>query len=407
MNTQSSVLPLAGYRVVDFGWVWAGTVAGQIMADMGAEVIKIESRRRLDGLRLGRVFEVGETLELNHHFHNFNRNKKSLTLNISQPRAQELIRQLVSRADLVLENFTPGTLRKYGLDYEALREVKPDVVMVSVTAAGQTGPLNDMLAYAPVMQSIAGFDGLVGYEGGPVFGVKQAYLDVMSALFACYAALAALHHRDATGEGQHVDVSGFDVGVSLIPDVLMDYTANGRVAGPQGSSHPTMAPHGTYPGREPDSWIAIAVTDEREWIQLGEALGNPPWCGESRFADLAGRLAARQELDALLATATAQHVVGDLTAELQRRGVAAFPVHNIAGVFFDEHFNAREIFRQVDHPVAGPGYVYQTPWRFDGEPAPIRRHAPLLGEDNHEILVGLLGLSEDEVARLQAEEVVY
>ncbi len=397
----------APFRVLDFGWVWAGTVCGQVLADMGAEVIKVESRRRLDGLRLGRVFEVGETLELNPQFHNLNRGKRSITVDMSTPEGANLLRRLVAECDLVIENFAPGVLAKYGLDYEAMRQVNPSVVMVSLTAAGSTGPLSDILAYAPIVHSLSGLDGLIGYPDGTVVGSKHAYLDVLASLYGAYAALAALRHRGVTGEGQYVDLSEWEVAIGQLGEAVLDYSLNGHVQGPRGNSHPTLAPHGNYPCRGDDAWVSIAVRTEPEWRGFCQAFGQPTWTADERFVDRAGRLRHRAELDRCIAEWTRQQDAWEVTHLLQAHGVAAFPCLTAEGLFVDPHYSAHELFEAIEHPVSGVEFLYSSPWRLSETPPHIAAPAPLLGQDNEYVFGDLLGLDADELTRLTHAKVLW
>ncbi|MBI3966902.1 MAG: CoA transferase [Chloroflexi bacterium] len=402
-HTQS--LPLRGIRVADFGWVWAGTVLGQTLADMGAEVIKIESRRRLDGLRLGRVFETGETLELNPFFHNLNRGKLSLTVDLRQPEGVELLKRLVAQSDVVVENFTPGVLGKYGLGYEALCQVRPDLVMISLSAAGQTGPLADILAYAPIVHSLSGLDSLLGYRGDRVLGSKHGYLDAVSSLFGSYAVLAALHHRAETGQGQYIDCSEWEVAASLTAIGLLEYTMTGRVLAPAGNDQPGAAPGGNYRCVGDDEWVSIAVRSQTEWAGLREALGNPAWVTD--YDDPALRWERRAALDTRLTEWTRGQEANAVAALLQAHGVAAAPCLNTATLFSDPHLRARNAYVEVEHPVTGLEYLYGSPWHLSETPAQITRPAPRLGQHNDYVLCELLGLSEVERARLVEAQVVF
>jgi benzylsuccinate CoA-transferase BbsF subunit len=263
--TQSSVLsphhsplPLEGYRVIDFGWVIAGPIVGAIRADMGAEVIKVESRRRLDASRRGRPItgehidrgDRGEDPDLIPLFHAINRNKLSITIDLTHPHAPQLLRDLIARSDVVVENFTPHVLRRVGLDYEALCEVKPDLIMLSLSAAGQTGPWREISAYAPSITSLAGLDGLVGYSDGPVLGMPSLnFSDPTAGLLGAYAVMAALCHRQRTGQGQYIDMSQMEALTGLAVEAILDYTLNNRVRTPQGNRHPYMRRMGCIPAK--------------------------------------------------------------------------------------------------------------------------------------------------------------
>jgi len=396
-----------GLRVVDFGWVWAGTALGHILADHGAEVIKVESKRRLDGLRLGKVFELGDTLEMNPYFQNLNRNKLSITVDFTKAQGAELLKELVKKSDMVIENFNPGVLDRHGLGYEVLSRIKPDIIMIALSAVGQKGPLSQIVTYAPIISALSGIDSMIGYPGGPALGFKHAYADPTASLFGAFALLAALRYRKRTGKGQYIDLSQAESATCLIGEALMDYQMNGRVAGTKGNSSLVMAPHGHYPCLEEDTWVAIAVKTEEEWLSFCRAIGDPDWTKDPRFTDRRGRLANSRELDELVASWTRERTDYEAAHTLQAAGVAATPVLGVDGIFVDEHFQSRATFVDVEHPVVGGTFLYDLPWKMSGvERKPIR-HAPLLGEHNGYVFGQLLGLSQEEIDRLVAEEVIY
>lgn len=400
-------LPLEGYRVVDFGWVWAGTVLGHILADYGAETIKVESRRRLDGLRLGRVFELGTTLEINPTFHNLNRNKLSITLDMQQPKGVQLLKELISKSDIVVENYTPGVMKRRGLDYESLTNVRPDIIMISMSAAGSYGPLSNIVTYAPVISALSGIDSMVGYTDERPLGFRHAYADPTASLFGAFAVLVALRYRERTGKGQYIDLSQWEATTCLIGEAIMDYNMNKRVYGPQGNRYPTMAPHGVYPCEGDDKWVSIAVKTEREWSGLCKAMGNPPWTKDPRFADKYKRLQNAADLDKYVAQWTRKHTDYGATNILQKNGVAAAPVLTTDGIFIDSHFNERGTFVDVNHPLVGGEVIYGSPWKLGGTITKPARHAPLLGEHNNYVFGEILGLSREEIMQLADQKIIY
>ncbi|MBI3967904.1 MAG: CoA transferase, partial [Chloroflexi bacterium] len=294
----SDRLPLAGYRVLDFGWVIAGPIVGAILADLGAEVIKVESRQRVDASRRGRPI-TGENVQQGDQglhpdlipmFHAVNRNKLSITVNLADPVARELILKLVPKVDAVIENFAPGVLQRLRLAYEDLVRVKPDLVMLSLSATGQYGPLRDVRTYAPSVSSLAGLESLVGYQGDEVLGMTGAnFADPTAGLFASFAVMAALYHRNETGVGQYIDMAQVEAITCLSGEAILDYSMNGRVAEPQGNHDLLMSPHNFYRCAGDDEWAAIAIAGEDEWQGFCRALGNPAWTQDPRFADRAGR----------------------------------------------------------------------------------------------------------------------
>ena len=410
------VYPLQNYRVIDFGWVMAGPILGHLLADMGAEVIKVESRQRLDASRRGRPLvgadvargDQGEEPELIPLFHNINRGKLGITVDIKHPEGIALVKELVKYSDVVAENYTPHVLREAGLDYECLRQVKPDLVMLSMSSVGQYGPLRDISTYASSLSSLAGMEGLVGYYGERVLGMMTTgYADPNAAVYGALAVLAALRYRNRTGRGQYIDMSQLEATVSLMGEAVMDYAMNRRVPGPTGNRHPTLAPHGNYPCRGGDKWVSIAVGSDEEWRGLCRALGEPPWAYDERFSDGFGRLRHREELDHLISAWTVNLTHYEATEALQREGVAAAPVLNIEEQYFDKHFQERQTFVECHHPRVGMETIYGIPWRLGGTPGEVRRHAPLLGEHNRYVFGELLGIPEPELARLMEQKVIY
>ncbi|MBI3967454.1 MAG: CoA transferase [Chloroflexi bacterium] len=398
---HSAPLPLAGIRIVDFGWVLAGPIVGKLLADMGAEVIKVESRLRLDEMR-----QSPSNPERDPVFHGLNRNKLSVTVDFTRPEGQELIRRLVAISDAVSENFSPSVLRRYGLDYEALRHVRPDLVMLSLSSAGQYGPLWDVQTYGPTLGPIAGIDGLVGYHGGRVLGSQGFYSDPTAGIHGAVALLAALRYRARTGIGQYVDLAQWESNVGVIGEAIMDYTMNGRVAKPQGNRDPDMAPHQNYRCANEGGWIGICCRDDRDWQVLRQVMGDPEWARDSRFDCLAGRQAHLKELDARISEWTAAQETYDLMHRLQAARVPAAPSLDAGGRFFNEHFVARELLQEIDHPVTGTEVVTAPAWRFSDTPGALFRPAPQLGEHNDYVFGELLGLSADEIVRLAEERVL-
>ena len=400
--------PLAGYRVLDFGWVLAGAIPGMVLADMGAEVIKVETRQRLDYMRQGRPI-IGTERDPEQHpmFHNVNRSKLSVTLNTNHEEAVELARRLVTHCDVVLENFSPGVMDRLGLGYEDLKAIKEDIIMVSISSHGQTGPLRDLRAYAPSIGAMAGLDSTLGYEGERPLGLKHAYADISGALHAVFATVAALHQRQRTGRGQYVDLSMLRATVATMGAGLMEYEATGRVLGPMGNHDPTMAPYGNYPCQGEDQWVSIAVANDEEWRGLLLAIGSPDWTAEDRFASRYQRHRHRRELDEYLAEWTAQRDAWEVTELLQSHGVAAIPVMDAAERLYDRHNQERGLYQEIEHPSLGVEPIFNLMWNLDKTPPSIRSHAPTLGQHNQKILCDMLGLSSSELSDLEQRQIVY
>ena len=415
---------LHSVRVVDLGSAWAGPMAGQLLADMGAEVIKVESRARMDGMRLGRpmipIPDHGEDLsggdrglwpELQPVFHGLNRNKLSVTLNLRTEKGRSLLRRLASVSDVVLSNFSPGVLQRLGMDYDSLRRTKPDIIVAAMPAFGDTGPLRDMVAYAPIIQAMSGMMSLVGYppeEGEPLVGELQAaWSDTVAALCAALGVAAALRHRNRTGCGQYVEAAHLEGTAALLGVPMLQYQMTGAVPKPVGNDDPDFAPHNNYPCAGADAWVSIAVRDDAEWNALAGVLGDERLTKDPRFRDSASRWQHRRVLDTMVTEWTCARSPEEASALLQGAGVAAMPVMNIADQFADPHLNARETYVEIDHPHVGAEMLYGVPWLFSETPGSVRAPAPLLGQHNEYVLTELLGMDDATVRRLSDEQVVY
>jgi crotonobetainyl-CoA:carnitine CoA-transferase CaiB-like acyl-CoA transferase len=409
---------LTDHRILDFGTAFASPMAAHLLADMGAEVIKIESQTRLDGLRLGRPIvgediaggDRGEWPEYQPVFHGLNRSKLGITVNIKHPEGVALLKRLVRRSDVVINNFSPGVMDRAGLGYDALCQEKPDLIYVSLPAAGDSGPLRDIVTYAPVIAALAGISGLVGYSGARqdfVGTIQAAFCDAVGALHAVVAILAALRHRNATGEGQAIEVAQWEAAVSMLGEGVLDYAMNGRVLSPVGNAHPTMVPHDNYRCAGDDAWVAIAVGSEDEWRAFCRATGHPEWADDARFADAYRRRQHSAELNALITDWTSQRTPYDAMELLQAAGVAAMPVMNLEDQFRDPHLREREIHLESEHPKVGLEFLHGIPWRLSATPGRIHRPAPLLGEHNQYIFGELLGLPAAEIQRLTEAGAIY
>lgn len=400
-------LPLAGIRIVDFTWAWAGPQATLLLGMLGAEVIKIESRARLDHTRV-RSLMAGPTLASPDHsviFAELNVNKLSLTLNLTHSTAVEIIKRLVKISDVVAENMRPGVLERLGLGYEALRAVKPDIIMLSSSAVGSTGPERTYVGYAPTFAAMSGIAHITGPAEGPPTPLSGA-IDLRVGTTSAFAILAALYHRARTGQGQYIDLSSTEAISAMIGDTFLEYAMNRRSPGRAGNRDRTMAPHNCYPCAEDDRWVTIAVATDDEWRALRSVIADPR-LEDERFADGYGRWLYQEELDQIISEWTASRSPQEITQTLQAVGVAALPVHNGRSLVEDPQLRERGLMEWVEHPLAGRRLMAGPPWRFSKTPASIRQRAPLLGEHNHYVLNELLGLSEEEIQRLEEEGVIY
>lgn len=405
---------LEGIRVLDFTWVLAGPMMGHLFADFGAEVIKIESRNRLDAQRRHRPLPLPQaedpnTLpEMMPFFHILNRNKLGITANLKHPKTIALIKELAKISDVVIENYSPGTMARLGLDYAALSEINPRLVMVSLSGAGSYGPYMNMTAYASVITAMTGIDSLTGYEGEDPVGIITLNVgDVTLALAGFLASLSALFYRRGSGEGQYIDVSGIEALVSCLGEPIMDFVMNQRVNKPRGNFDPRGAPYGIYRCKGDDEWVSIAAITDEEWEKLIQAMGDPLWAKDEIFSSRFNRVGNRKKLDALVEDWTGKHSREEIEKILVKAGVPTGVVANVADHFSDPHLRARGIYAEVKHPIVGDEILYSAPIKLSETPGRVQRAAPLLGQHNRYVFGKLLGLSNSEIARLEKEKVLY
>jgi len=406
---MAKALPLDGIRVANFGWGWLGPVFGQTLSFLGAEVYKIESRARIDINRMLPPFAEGiRDPDRSLQNHACWAGNGSITLNLKRPEAQELARQLVARCDVAGENFGPGVMDGFNLGYEQLRKVNPEVIMVSMPAAGLFGPMKDIRTYGMSLSSITGLDSATGYVGGPPIPFENAFADPLGGVIGAFAVIVALSHRRRTGQGQHIDYSQQEGVMQLMGPALMDYFMNGRVARPLGNRQPlgVGAPHGVFPCAGDDRWISIAVLTDDEWRGLVEAMGSPEWALAPEFADAAGRLRNIEPLHGRVAAWTAQFNDYELAQRLQQHGVAAAPVLNVADLLHDPHYRARGTFIEVQHPLGFKETIYGA-YVKTSRTEPRVRPGPTIGQDNDYVFRELLGLPEDRYRQLVEQQVIY
>jgi len=400
--------PLKGVRLTEFTSAWAGPYATCLLGFLGAEIIKIESQVRLDHSRnlsfsTGKRFSGPNESEV---FNNINLNKKSITLNLKAPKGIELAKEIVAVSDLVMENMRPGVMTRLGLGYDALREIKPDLIYLSSSACGQTGPEREYVGYAPTFAALGGVSYITGYEDWPPSNFMGA-IDLRSATTAAASILAALVQKQRTGKGQYVDMASQESIAVLIGDVILDYVINQRVQTRRGNKGYRIAPHNCYRCAGEDKWISIAVATNEEWEGLCRAVGRPDLAKDERFALPEDRYKNQEALDQMISDWTRDKERYELMEELQQAGVAAAPTLSSEGLFKDPHVRDRGVFQQVEHPAIGQDWVIAPPWRLSETPAQINRHAPLLGEHNEYVFEELLGMSETEVEKLKQEKVVF
>jgi len=404
--------PLEGVRAIEMGQLIAIPFASKMLADMGAQVIRLESTRRVESYRSDSVYRNdvdGEFWNRAANFYEHNRNKLGITLELDQPQGLEILRELIAVADIFAENFTPRVIKNFGLEYQDLVHIKPDIIMVSSTGYGYSGPWSNFGATGPATEGASGLAYTTGYIDGPPVLSEIPYTDYTAAEHTVFAVMAALMHRLRTGQGQFIDVSQTQAASSTAPEALLDFAANGRLPIRVGNQDPAMAPHGCYPCLGEDRWIAIAVSSDAEWRRLCGVLAKPEWETGERFINSVERWRNRDELDLLMEQATASWDAHDLMRALQENGIAAGAVLDSKDLLFDPHLRERGFYEVVrHHPSTGvPPLPYASrPWRFSETPAVNPKAGPLMGEHNRYVLMELLGKSEEEVVRLEDDGII-
>ena len=381
--------PLTGLRILDFTWMLAGPYTTRIFADFGAEVIKVQSKKTARGAESN----------LTGYFNTWNRNKRSITLDMAYPEAREMVLRLTTKSDVVIENFSPRVMPNWGLDYEKLKEVKPDLIMLSMSAMGQGGPWKDYVAFAPTLHALSGLTHLTSFEKNAPIGLGYAYADIVAGLYAAFAVLAALEYRDRTGQGQYIDLSEYEAICTLMGPSLLDTLLNDKEILPEGNcpNYIEAAPYGCYKCSGEDRWCVIAVSNEEEWQSLCRVLGHPEWMKEGRFTTSAKRTGNRKELDELLTKWTIQHTAEEVVSLLQEAGLSSGVVQNAEDLSKDPQLMARKFFVQLEHPSLGKTVSDSSPVRFEEDFTVGWKAAPQLGEDNQYIFLELLGLTESEL----------
>jgi crotonobetainyl-CoA:carnitine CoA-transferase CaiB-like acyl-CoA transferase len=406
-------LPLSGIRVIDLTTFWAGPSCTHLMALLGAEVIHVESARRLDGTRMIAGVPVTEDQwwEKQPIFAALNTSKKDITLDLGTQRGRELLHQLIATADVVAENYTPRVLDHLGLDYEAVRQIRPDVVMVRMPGFGLDGPWRDNPAFAYVIEAAAGISWLTGY---PDRNPYEPYSlgDPNAGLHALNAVLLALEHRRRAGEGTLIEAAMVDAALNIAAEQIVEYSAYGAVLERAGNRGPAAAPQNLYRAGEidefgrDDSWVAIAVATDAQWQALRDALGNPDWATDPELATVSGRRARADVIDEHLSAWCRERSGDEVVGALWPAGVPVAKVMQPHRQPELEQLTARGFFEVLDHPVNAPARFTTMPFRLSRGPRPVHTSpAPLLGQHNHEILAEL-GLSADDIAALETEGVI-
>jgi formyl-CoA transferase len=388
--------------VIDLSRIVAGPLATQIFSDYGAEVIKVEHPRGGDDSRQWAPPRApdGEAS----YFFSVNRGKRSITIDLKHPRGRGLVTDLVRRGDVLVENFKPGTMDDLGLGWETLRAVNPRLVYCSISGFGATGPYRERAGYDAILQGFTGLMSITGEPDGPPVKTGVALIDVITALYAHGAILAALRHRDRTGQGQHLDLSLAECGIAALINAATGYLVGGEVQGRWGSAHPSLVPYQAFRAR--DGYLMVGAGNERLWAAFCQVLGTPSWAADPRFASNAARVERRRELVELIEARLAARSRDEWVAAFTAAGLPAGPINDIRQVFEDPQVQHRQMAVAVEHPTAGRVRLPGVPVKFAGSPARVQGPPPLLGEHTDAVLGGVLGLSGPELAELRAAGVV-
>ncbi|PZW38897.1 benzylsuccinate CoA-transferase BbsF subunit [Humitalea rosea] len=402
-----SGLPLAGLTVADFCWIGAGSYTTKILGDMGADVIKIESSTRLDSLRLAGPYKDGKPgVNRSGYFADRNSSKRGITVDMKHPRALEVIKRLIAKSDIVANNFAAGVMEKFGLSYEDVVRIRPDVIYLAMSMQGSQGPQRDFRGTGSSIAALTGILDLSGLPGRVPAGTGTNYPDHLpNPCHAAFAVLAALRHRRRTGQGQYIDFAQTEPMLSLMGPTFLDLAVNGRLQQRRGNDHPWAAPHGVYPCVGEDRWIAITAMSDAQWAALAEVMGQPAWAREERWRTMPHRYREREELDRHIGAWTAGQDAQALMLALQAKGVPAGAVQDARDVTrHDPQLQHREHWVRMPHAEMEESIYNNLPFRFTRTPVKPTRPAPLLGEHTREVLGGMLGFSEAEIEGLEAQQ---
>jgi crotonobetainyl-CoA:carnitine CoA-transferase CaiB-like acyl-CoA transferase len=387
--TNGSILK--NIRVLDFTWVLAGPYGTRLLADYGAEVIKV----------LPLLPAENDTPFARSYYNYWNRNKLGVSLNLNSPEGIKLAKKLVAVSDVVIENFTPRVMANWGLDYGNLKKIKQDIIMLSMSVMGQTGPWRDYTGYGPTVQALSGMTALTSFDEKAFLGPGFSYADHVAGLYASMALLGALEHQRQTGEGQFIDISQVEATASLLGGAIME-TSAGKEVVPRGNYSSKAAPHNVYKCRD-GSWIAVSVYSDDEWNRLKSVMGSPAWADDEKYTGLSGRCNNRKELDDLLEKWTRRYPGRELMTLLQQNGIAAGVVQDAADLMNDSGLIARDFFIKDKE---GKEIADANPIKFSRTPDVYRRDAPAAERDNDYVYRRLLGLSVDEITHLEENGII-
>ncbi len=395
-----TALPLEGVRIADFGQIIAVPYTAQMLAWLGAEVILIETQERLT-TRIWPPFAENEPgVNRSGGFNMVNSSKMSCTLNLRDPEGVALAKQIISVSDVVVENYSSGTMERMGLGYEDVKSLRPDVIYLSLGAFGRTGPMKDLVGFHSVINLFSGLASVTGHKGSHPRIMGGLFPDAFSGCYCILSLLEAIYHRANTGEGQHIEVAMTEALGTLMPEAVMEYTLDGTEPERVGNRHKDKAPHNVFRCQGQENWVAISVEDDDQFQALAKAAGNTGWASDARFATPEARLLNQDALEPLIQEWTAGLEVGEVVGQLQKAGIPAGPVLDSAQVLADPHMVERGFVQSPDHPEAGPRPLGAFSWAVNGSQPGVARGAPLFGEHNRKVIKELLQVSDEEYTRL-------
>src|ERR1043166_6876479 len=401
---------LNGIKVVEFAAFAAGPVVGKHLADHGATVVHVESRVRPDGFRAHYPPYKDNVHGLNRSglYALCNNDKLDITLNLKKaPAATELAKKIAGWADVVIENFSPGTMSRLGLGYEELSKANPGLIMLSSSNLGQSGPHAHHAGFGSQLSSLAGFTHLTGYPGGSPQILYGPYIDYIAVTYGAVAILAVLDHRRRTGEGNYIDTAQYETGLQYLAPILLDYKVNGAIAERNANRDPHAAPHGAYPCKGDDSWCALSIHSQSEWAALCNVMGNPSWCADEKFATHAARKTNEEELDGKIGEWTSGRRAREIMEMLQAAGIRAGIVNTMKDVYTDPQLAQRPQWIELEHPEIGKMHYQRPPFLLSKTPPGPSKRDPLLAEHNNYFYKDLLGMSDEEYQKLVEEKVIY
>ncbi|MHC1760731.1 MAG: CaiB/BaiF CoA transferase family protein [Negativicutes bacterium] len=390
--------PLAGLRVLDLTRVLAGPYCAMMLADYGADIVKIEPPKVGDDSRAFGPFVGKESA----YFMSLNRNKRSMTLNFKRQEEVDVFKEMVKHADVVLENYRPGTMEKFGLGYDELKAINPSIIYAACSGFGHSGPYQYKPAYDIIVQAMGGIMSITGPEGGEPSRVGASVGDIIAGMFTAYGVMMALYHREKTGEGQKVDVGMLDCQVAVLENAIARYVTSGNVPVPLGNRHPSISPFSSFTAK--DGHIIVGAGNERLWIKLCNILGTPELLKDPRFDTNSNRTAHVKELSAILNEVFSHKTISEWLVVLEEAELPCAPINTIDKIVNDPQIKARDMIVEVEHPIAGHLKMAGLPVKMSVTPGAIERPAPLLGQHTAELLKEILGWDEAKTAKFFGEE---